>query len=504
VQDTQAPPVDSGAPEADSDVPVADSGVPVADSGVPVADSGEASGDVVPSEDSQPASETSTPDTEEPTCPPLEDWYVNTDVVEPALALEDICQQYLDHAEALGATPDAAVNLIDLQTGTLTEATPAEVNNPGLSKRRLIANAVERQALCNDGSPAVYYYRPGTVNKWVIHLEGGGACSSPKDCLDNRWNDPTEFHKMSSCDQEAARDHQGILSPDESVNPDFYNWHHVFVEYCSSDTWAGDVPPGLWNNPRTGTAEERLWYFRGRRIVGAAIEDLLDPERTPEPNLSQATELIFTGTSAGAGGLRTNLDWVAGMVPGIQVCGIVDAAFKNPGDLSVVPEIKPTDVFVQTYLGPHPHPACYAETCNPYACSEANYVGLAHTSTPFFVQMNQWDTKVNPGQDADIASDIREVVATRNGAYSHREEGKHVYITLPRWNDPAVSSFQVGPVKYTYREVFGAWYFDRTVLPDADAPGGEKPAFKLFIRDEPNTVLHSKAFGGMCGGAYPQ
>ena len=42
-------------------------------------------------------------------------------------------------------------------------------------------------AVCLDGSPGTYYFRPGSgsgATKWYIHHQGGGWCESLDDCLD--------------------------------------------------------------------------------------------------------------------------------------------------------------------------------------------------------------------------------------------------------------------------------------------------------------------------------
>ena len=41
--------------------------------------------------------------------------------------------------------------------------------------------------MCNDGSPGVFYVRPGMgadVDKWIIHTQGGGACTAYETCLE--------------------------------------------------------------------------------------------------------------------------------------------------------------------------------------------------------------------------------------------------------------------------------------------------------------------------------
>src|SRR5262245_12278928 len=56
-----------------------------------------------------------------------------------------------------------------------------------------VPNASSRQAVCNDGSPAIYYFREGKgsgANNWVIFLSGGGLCYSVESCNERKLNTP--------------------------------------------------------------------------------------------------------------------------------------------------------------------------------------------------------------------------------------------------------------------------------------------------------------------------
>ena len=46
-------------------------------------------------------------------------------------------------------------------------------------------------ALCNDGTPAIYYLHNNmSSSKWMIYLEGGGGCNSESDCQNRFWKTP--------------------------------------------------------------------------------------------------------------------------------------------------------------------------------------------------------------------------------------------------------------------------------------------------------------------------
>jgi hypothetical protein len=131
-----------------------------------------------------------------------------------------------------------------------------------------VKNATSRQAVCNDGSPAVYYLREGKgtgTNTWVIFLVGGGFCFSVESCDQRLITNP---ELMSSRGYPTQLKVPGILSDSPKSNPDFYNANHVLIPYCSSDLWSGD---------RESSSETGGYEFRGRRIVQAVVRDLQDP-----------------------------------------------------------------------------------------------------------------------------------------------------------------------------------------------------------------------------------
>ncbi len=86
-------------------------------------------------------------------------------------------------------------------------------------------------AVCNDGSPAGYYWRAGANNSsaWIVFLEGGAWCYDQQTCLD-RSN--FAFDLTSSINYAPSIVRAGIFS---SSDPRFGNANMVYVKYCSSD-----------------------------------------------------------------------------------------------------------------------------------------------------------------------------------------------------------------------------------------------------------------------------
>ena len=92
--------------------------------------------------------------------------------------------------------------------------------------------------MCLDGSPPAYYLRPGFstgVDKWIIHLKGGGSCLDLEECYEraktDRGSSSPEFWPNTL-------EFNGLLSDNETVNTGFYNWNLVYVIYCDGASFS--------------------------------------------------------------------------------------------------------------------------------------------------------------------------------------------------------------------------------------------------------------------------
>ena len=74
------------------------------------------------------------------------------------------------------------------------------------------------------------------ATKWILHLEGGGWCYDEELCL---ARSKTSLGSSKSWPKTAA--FGGFLSPNEAVNPDFYDWNVAFLMYCDGASFSGDV-----------------------------------------------------------------------------------------------------------------------------------------------------------------------------------------------------------------------------------------------------------------------
>ena len=112
------------------------------------------------------------------------------------------------------------------------------------------------RAICNDGTPAVYYRNPlngaSDTKKLLIFLQGGGMCvpnlqgkarhtlcCRPKCLFSGHKCQPRCQNNNHLCtaatkpyyDTAQSGHHDDIFSPDPAINPAFYDYHYGSYVY---------------------------------------------------------------------------------------------------------------------------------------------------------------------------------------------------------------------------------------------------------------------------------
>uniref|UniRef100_A0A1D1YDL3 Pectin acetylesterase n=2 Tax=Anthurium amnicola TaxID=1678845 RepID=A0A1D1YDL3_9ARAE len=106
----------------------------------------------------------------------------------------------------------------------------------------------------------------------------------------------------------------GILSRNQSQNPDFYNWNRVVLRYCDGASFSGNVETEIQDGTKL--------FFRGQRIWEVIMDELMTC------GLASAKQALLTGCSAG--GLATFIhcdDFRARLSKGVTVKCFADAGF---------------------------------------------------------------------------------------------------------------------------------------------------------------------------------
>ena len=174
------------------------------------------------------------------------------------------------------------------------------------------------EAVCNDGTPGVFYVRKGTgagVNHWIVYLEGGGACLEGTACAQRWCSVGTNFgaDKMSSRYAPARGvAGGGILAT--RADSAFSDFNKVWIYYCSSDAWTG-----RFTDRPLVDATGRVYsiQFEGSRILDAVITELragltyrdaASDQPVALPSLDDASVILFAGESGGSSGVQRNAD----------------------------------------------------------------------------------------------------------------------------------------------------------------------------------------------------
>lgn len=337
-------------------------------------------------------------------------------------------------------------------------------------------------ARCNDGSPPALYVRradAGAEGRWVLHLQGGGECSSYEDCRD-RWCGQQagyDASKMSSASLPETIKGVGVFEDSERNSLAAYN--HVYVYYCSSDEWEGTNLSAI-PDP-SGQRETFSIYRQGHGIVEAAL-DALDAGLTSEdgaetlPSLAEATEVLWTGTSAGSHGAQIHADAVAARFDaGVAVRAIFDASVHPH------PDTLPDDALaaLTAYLdsrdawkesvgqGRYADESCEG-ALGAAACDRASTTLYGYIDTPLLTRMDLYDSVALSAYRETGLSDVafaEAVIASQEalsglalptapGVYS-QACGQHVGIESSAWTFEATLSTDAGEVSVA--DAWEAW-----------------------------------------------
>ncbi|MEZ4362123.1 MAG: pectin acetylesterase-family hydrolase [Kofleriaceae bacterium] len=265
--------------------------------------------------------------------------------------------------ELLVADPNPLAAPIPTIADALDCGTPASAGG--------LANALELQrvdvdttafplAKCNDGTPATFFFRPGSTvdgrKRWVIQLQGGGGCRHPDACAQRWCSVGTNFGMTQMTSTLAPPDGtrgDGILERAAAFGSPMRTWNHVFLRYCSSDNWSGMSGPVVVDShhPITGAAVQFQIEFNGRAILDAVVQLLRRDGSGPLtyvfgqggdlPDLDTAETVVFAGASAGGGGVINNADYLGDVLRTHNLCqgqgcleyrAIVDSTFGPSGE----------------------------------------------------------------------------------------------------------------------------------------------------------------------------
>ena len=275
-------------------------------------------------------------------------------------------------------------------TSNLLSSELKDSNNP--LKLILLPDSYTTQR-CLDGSPFGYYLREQHNGKnghnVLFFLEGGGLCKTPKDCKNRKNGEHGSSKYWPDTFIPGKGGVKDILSDDPEINPYFYDFNHVYLKYCSGDTWTGS---------RTSFDENDLW-FSGHKNLEAAIDHMNKTQ-----HLGWASHALLVGSSAGGIGVLNNVDFFR--EKWLNQSTIFKAApvggFYFPGDVYLYPEwqhdirLSVNSAFAKyltTWYGSVLDESCISETDidQGHMCWDAHYL-YNHIDTSLFVSENRIDS----------------------------------------------------------------------------------------------------------------
>jgi hypothetical protein len=279
----------------------------------------------------------------------------------------------------------------------------------------------------------------------------------------------------------------GIFSSQKSINPDFYSYNHVLVHYCSSDFWRGQGVQKVINP----TTNEK-WWFSGQRIVEAVVKDL-----ETKHGFKNASNIILSGTSAGAIGITMNTNMIKDIYPTKDIVTIIDAAWANafnrfdansPGGYNESSIDDPQLMFTSyAFTGLLPSAECLSAInyCPPNArCADRRKycvlppVSSQYLKVPYFAIHDHYDRVLSVlGYGWDICQytdktkyetwlnnylTVNTPSLRKSKGFFETRSGAHGMLSVEHFNKYKVTN---GTASYYLKDVLGAWYFGRTNVP---------------------------------------
>ena len=361
--------------------------------------------------------------------------------------------------------------------------------------------ATDAGAVCNDGSPAAYYFAPGSPSSktFLVYLSGGGQCYDAASCAGRGDGSLYPHHNcstsdaskpcfLSSKDYGATCNKTGIFSEDPAANRPLHGAHKAYVPYCSSDAHMGDGAKfGL--------------QFRGRRIVDAVLADL-----AAHKGLGDADLVVFGGGSAGGRGAMVHLDRAAATLKAAGA-GAVVGFLDSPYYVDVAPYppahfvgflTEMEDAYENFDTSGVVDAACEeAFPDAPWKCTFGEY-RMPFLKTPYLLVASQFDgwqiSNSILGYNGIVADPVLDANETAYAdALADTTRGLVAALPAKKVSDPKSSVFSIAC--YSHHASEKAKFADERAL---DSNASQADALFMFL--QPSVTTSLKYVDGGAGG----
>lgn len=213
-------------------------------------------------------------------------------------------------AAAVDASAPVVIDGVHYPAGVTVTSDPSESTT--WTKVMMTAAAADG-AVCLDGSPGGFYFRKGSSNdKWLMFHQGGGWCGSPDNCADRAQ---TALGSSKTWGPTYTDKYEGSAL---FATAPFTEFNVAYLMYCDGGSWSGNSMEVV---PYKGA--NLTLHYKGRLMLDAAIDTML------AMGMASATELLYSGCSAGGLTAYLHTDYVHSRMPAsVHVVGLADAMFS--------------------------------------------------------------------------------------------------------------------------------------------------------------------------------
>ncbi|CAD8202184.1 unnamed protein product [Paramecium pentaurelia] len=236
------------------------------------------------------------------------------------------------------------------------------------------------EALCLDGSRGSYYFAEGYGSgsqNFIFHFTGGSWIQglNEQQLLNSAYK--------SSKYNEPKITYNGFFSRSQSLNPDFYNWNIININYCDGTGHQGyKKDAALYNGKKL--------YFRGDKIVKSIIIEFYE-------RMSKGGTVIVSGCSAGGLAAYYWVEYFRDILPlNVQVLGVPDSGIfidMKSIDGTELPKLSLIEMQkLVNQEASNPNAECVQSNPNElWKCFYAQYL-LRYVNVPIFIVNSLYDT----------------------------------------------------------------------------------------------------------------
>ncbi|XP_068751698.1 uncharacterized protein [Montipora capricornis] len=274
-----------------------------------------------------------------------------------------------------------------------------------LMYKNIIGN---KNAVCNDGSRAVYYLGVRDSSKWIIFLESGSYCLTREQCKERFGGEDTNILMTSKGMPDVAMG-RDLLSTNSQENKMFYSFSRILIPYCSSDSWMGTQTKSMLFNSRHRRATEQF-IFSGKIIFQSVILEFLSQFS------QEAQQIVFSGSSAGAIAVLNHMQWFKNILSSknsnVKLSAIVDGGWFINFRESLASKVTP-----EFFNMSKPMTSACADFSNGYPCCLSAPCMLAQgyypSDVPTFLVSSMFDIYIIGDV---VVREVNRIVFSENGA----------------------------------------------------------------------------------------